>query len=329
MALWVPYRKGCDLPAHAIKASKYYKADGGPLYIGKSNEGDVGKINADNGKLHNLWISGQHLKIQVFPWTDGGILTCDPRLIEWKEFTKGKPLPSLAFHAGNMPKDGDIYVGKNVAGEVGKINVDGKNMHHLWCATSGCSMSGYILCIHDDPNWASLSGANRGPASGGSFYGGTLCPSSENGQHRFDRVSYKGQVAVDASASSKHEQSKDQSLNLDVSGSVSQGAKSSAQKATKSETEAGGGVSYMGTGVNAYGKKSNENSGSASAEVEQKTTADAGLGMTNRSEQKSEDLAKAGGAIVGDIAASYVCLNCGQQIMCTPTDNAGKIVPRS
>ena len=144
---WKPVKKGDPIPDDAVKAG-YRDGDGGTLYIGKADNGEVGKYNTSNKKLNNLWAhnSGRH--------DSGSVFVCDPELVLWREYKNGGELPPDAFLAGSYRTDGEIYIGRrggDRGGEVGKINVkgDGVTMNNLWCHHNGKSTSGEILCVKE------------------------------------------------------------------------------------------------------------------------------------------------------------------------------------
>jgi len=53
---WVTYQKGDLLPPNAIEAG--YLPGDGPLYIGRALSGEIGKINTEANRIHNLWCHG-------------------------------------------------------------------------------------------------------------------------------------------------------------------------------------------------------------------------------------------------------------------------------
>ena len=144
---WKSVKKGDAIPYQAVKAG--YRDGDGVLYIGKAENGEIGKYNTDHKTLYNLWAhnSGRHGKGYVF--------VCDPDRVIWREYKYGKELPTDAFLAGSYKTDGgDLYIGRrggDRGGEVGKINVgsDGVTMHNMWCHASGKSTTGEILCVKE------------------------------------------------------------------------------------------------------------------------------------------------------------------------------------
>jgi hypothetical protein len=93
-----------------------------------NQEGEIGKLNLDAGKMYNIWCHhggqtdrGSHLVMQ------NGIMQ------EWKPIKSGEYLPPGAIHGGNTRTDGDVYVGRNKDGACGKINLnrDG-TIKNLW-----------------------------------------------------------------------------------------------------------------------------------------------------------------------------------------------------
>lgn len=144
--LWKDFRKGEALPEGFVYGGKTEKD--GHLLVGRSGDGVPGKLNLSNGKLdgvlHNLWFHGA-----AFGHSEGQVLQIKPLPFTWVPIKHGEPLPSGAVLSGRTRSDGDVYVGRNSDGEVGKINLDGGNFHKIWCHHGGGSEEGEILLLAD------------------------------------------------------------------------------------------------------------------------------------------------------------------------------------
>lgn len=68
-------------------------------------------------------------------------------LYDWVPISRGQPLPAGVVMSGRTGSDGDVYVGRNGAGEVGKINLDGGKMYNIWCHAGGSSQTCEILVL--------------------------------------------------------------------------------------------------------------------------------------------------------------------------------------
>ena len=139
---WKKYEKDDPLPEDALCLGHYRKD--GPLYVGRREKGaEVGKINTSNNnrKMKNLWTPSKGLK------TSGEIFCGTPGSVHWMRFDKGDSIPKDAIRGGSFSSDcGDLYIGKNSQGEIGKITSCGDKLKLLYCHDSGCTDVGYILC---------------------------------------------------------------------------------------------------------------------------------------------------------------------------------------
>jgi len=68
-------------------------------------------------------------------------------LYEWVPLQRGQPLLAGAVMSGRTQSDGDVYVGRNGAGEVGKVNLDKGMMHNIWCHNGGDSRHCELLVL--------------------------------------------------------------------------------------------------------------------------------------------------------------------------------------
>jgi hypothetical protein len=81
-------------------------------------------------------------------------------MAEWKPIKKGDELPAGAILAGRTSNDGDVFVGRNKDGEVGKLNLNkGGPVNNIWCHNGGKSEEGEILIVMDlsRVSWAKAS----------------------------------------------------------------------------------------------------------------------------------------------------------------------------
>lgn len=66
---------------------------------------------------------------------------------EWKPIARGDAIPEGAILGGRTSSDGEVFVGKNRAGEVGKLNLRDGKMYNLWCHKGKDSAEGDILVV--------------------------------------------------------------------------------------------------------------------------------------------------------------------------------------
>jgi len=141
--LWKDYRKGEALPEGFVYGGKTEKD--GHLVVGRDRDGVPGKLNLSTGKLdgvlHNLWVHGSGCH------SEGQVLQVKPMPFTWVPIKRGDPLPPGVVLSGRTRSDGDVYVGRNSDGEVGKINLDGGNVWNIWCHHGGGSQEGEILLL--------------------------------------------------------------------------------------------------------------------------------------------------------------------------------------
>lgn len=112
----------------------------GDVYVGRSDVGEVGKVNTNHGQVHNFWCHGtgdsQH----------GDVLILHPgATFEWRPFKSGQPAPDGRVSAGTTKTDGKygVFVARDSHGACGKLNLtdDGK-LCNLW-------VHGHALAYHE------------------------------------------------------------------------------------------------------------------------------------------------------------------------------------
>jgi len=119
----------------------------GDVYVGRNGVGEVGKVNLNHGKMHNIWChdgsSSQSCEVLVIR---GGAA------VEWRPFQRGQTPPDGAVWAGVTATDGrhGVFVARNGQGACGKLNMtedDGK-LNNLWVHGNllGCQ-EGEILLV--------------------------------------------------------------------------------------------------------------------------------------------------------------------------------------
>lgn len=150
---WKDVSKGTLVPEGAIEAwNEGKECKNGPLYIGRTHNGEIGKYNSNGGKMHNLWTHHQQRSDK------GQVLVCPPEYTyQWKNYHRGlrmADVPGL-FQASSYSLDNRLCVGRAKDGEVGKLNIDDHNEHgndgpylnNLWCQGCGKQGEGHVLCF--------------------------------------------------------------------------------------------------------------------------------------------------------------------------------------
>jgi len=80
--------------------------------------------------------------------------------VEWVAVSRGDAIPDGAVLAGRTSGDGDIYVGRNGDGEVGKMLIgDDGTMYNLWCHDGGASQEGDVCVVQPGHpiNWVKVA----------------------------------------------------------------------------------------------------------------------------------------------------------------------------
>jgi len=55
------------------------------------------------------------------------------KLYDWVRVRQGESLPPGYVHAGHTKTDGDLYVGRDMQGDLGKVNLEKGKIHCIWC----------------------------------------------------------------------------------------------------------------------------------------------------------------------------------------------------
>ena len=102
-------------------------------------------MNLKDGKIWNFWVQ------------NAGSRECGEVLVvkgsfKWQDIQQGQNIPEKAIYSGWDGNGDKVWVGKNRAGEPGKINVADNNaaqpkMHKLWCSSAGSSTEAHILVL--------------------------------------------------------------------------------------------------------------------------------------------------------------------------------------
>jgi len=152
---WVPLSKNDPLPYNAVYAGN--TGPDGHIYVARFDN-VPGKVNLSNdGKkiIHNFWVQGKGSR------TSGEVLITNGKW-NWDNIKRGEPIPKYAIYSGHDQCNDEVWVGKSICGECGKINVkdnghvnvengsSNSTMWNLWSHGKGQSTQGFILII---PNY--------------------------------------------------------------------------------------------------------------------------------------------------------------------------------
>jgi len=90
----------------------------------------------------------------------------------WVPICRGQALTGGAVMTGRTGTDGDVYVGRNHEGEIGKLNLDGGRMYNIWCHHGGQSDRGAHLVMQNGAmqEWRPFKAGDRLPP--GAAHGG-------------------------------------------------------------------------------------------------------------------------------------------------------------
>lgn len=136
---WHPIKRGDDLPAGCI-LSGCTDTDG-QVYVARNPSGGCGKLNLDDGKMHNIWVHGANAS------QEGEVLTVPGSEVSWVIIKRGDELPAGCVLAGNTSSDGDVYVARNPDGAAGKLNLSKGKMHNIWVHGAGETHEGEVLTV--------------------------------------------------------------------------------------------------------------------------------------------------------------------------------------
>ena len=139
---WKEFSQGDKLPKDALRLGNYFRD--GPLYVGRRAAHDEnGKVNTTEGHTKLNHLRSPNLDKTTF----GEVLCGIPESVYWKHFVKNNPIPKDAIRGGSFWSDcGELYIGKNSQGEIGKINSCGGKLKLMYCHDCGSTDNGYILC---------------------------------------------------------------------------------------------------------------------------------------------------------------------------------------
>lgn len=147
---WIPLKRGDSIPENAVYSGQT-GADG-KVYIAKIDN-SPGKVNLENGKIHNFWSQKYSSRTQ-------GEVLISYGINSWKELKYGNTIPDGAILGGRDYRSDKVWVGKDITtDEPGKITcINSKDsilsMCRLWChsywSTADVQIAN-ILIIESEP----------------------------------------------------------------------------------------------------------------------------------------------------------------------------------
>ena len=114
----------------------------------------VGKVNTN--KIWNFLVQG----IGTSCTRQSGQVLITNLNYEWIEIKKGEKIPEDAIYNGEDENEDDVWIGKSLHNEPGKIICKGQHegrpiMDKLWCHGSWCSHNkGYVLIVYGEESVA-------------------------------------------------------------------------------------------------------------------------------------------------------------------------------
>jgi hypothetical protein len=126
---WIPMKRGDSIPENAVYSGQ--TGGDGKVYIAKMDN-SAGKVNLENGKIHNFWSQ------KYSPRTQGEVLISHG-INSWKTLNYGETIPNGAISSGIDYRNDKVWVGKDITtDEPGKITclnseVPSPTMCKLWC----------------------------------------------------------------------------------------------------------------------------------------------------------------------------------------------------
>jgi hypothetical protein len=147
---WVRMKRDDVIPQLAVEAGT--TQNDGKVYIGRIDK-SPGKINCkiNKNKIWNFLVQG----IGTTRSRQTGQAFITNLNYEWIEISKGSEIPINSIFNGKDENDDDVWIGKSIYNEPGKIMCKVKEnsrpiMDKLWCHGSWCShKKGYILVVKD------------------------------------------------------------------------------------------------------------------------------------------------------------------------------------
>ncbi len=147
---WVPKSRNNPLPDNAVYAGNTGRD--GLIYVARFDN-VPGKVNLSDGKnIYNFWVQGKGSR------TSGEVLITNGEC-KWIDIKRGDPIPEYAIYSGLDQCKDEVWVGRSICGECGKINVkdngsvnkengsSNSTMWNLWSHFKGQSAIGSILTI--------------------------------------------------------------------------------------------------------------------------------------------------------------------------------------
>lgn len=147
---WVRMKRDDPIPKLAVEAG--HTKNDGKVYIGRIDK-SPGKINCkiNTKKIWSFLVQGIGTTLS----RQSGQVFITNLNYEWIEISKGSEIPINSIYNGKDENDDQVWIGKSLHNEPGKIvckpNNDGRPlMDKLWCHGSWCSHhKGYILTVKD------------------------------------------------------------------------------------------------------------------------------------------------------------------------------------
>lgn len=89
-------------------------------------------------------------------------------IYDWKRVQQGDPVPEGAVLSGKTKSDGDVYVARDMKGELGKLNLLRGKVNNIWCHEGGKSkdtlpIDVLVLCGKGVAEWKSIHKGNDIP----------------------------------------------------------------------------------------------------------------------------------------------------------------------
>lgn len=136
---WLPIKRGDELPVGCVLAGST-DADG-QVYVARNLSGGSGKLNLNDGKVHNIWVHGSGAA------QEGEVLVVPGSEVKWVSVKRGAELPEGCVLAGSTSTDGDVYVARNSDGACGKLNLSHGKVHNIWVHGADSTAEGEVLTL--------------------------------------------------------------------------------------------------------------------------------------------------------------------------------------
>lgn len=131
---WKLVHRGSILPAGAVSIGPP-SPTGESFYVARNSAGECGRLRARDYKV---WSISCHQSGEV---QEGEVFVVNGSLAaQWKAVRRGDRLPARTVWVGRTQEQGDIFVGRTVDGDCGKLSLKNGRVYGIYCSGSRSSV---------------------------------------------------------------------------------------------------------------------------------------------------------------------------------------------